>query len=61
MPHNHDPRERPKNTNANVLIIDDDLGLGWDRDWDATRIDRIYYAYAAVTLMKRPTWMDQQS
>ena len=53
--------KRPKNTNANVLIIDDDLGLGWDRDWDAERIDRIYYAYAAVTLMKRPAWMDQQS
>ena len=52
--------KRPKNTNANVIIIDEDLGLGWDVSWDTERIDRIYYAYASVTLMRRPAWMDDQ-
>lgn len=32
---------KPVHTQINVVIVDDDLGLGWDRSWPETRIDRI--------------------
>lgn len=51
--------KKPKHINANIIIVDEDLGLGWDPTWDKDRIDNIYNAYAAVTRMKRPAWMDQ--
>lgn len=51
--------KKPKHISANIIIVDEDLGLGWDPQWDPQRIDSIYNAYAAVTKMKRPSWMDQ--
>lgn len=50
---------KPMQINANVIVVDEDLGLGWDPEWEKDRIDRIYNAYADVTKMKRPVWLDQ--
>ena len=32
---------KPLTTEINVVIVDEDLGLGWDRSWPAERIDAI--------------------
>lgn len=52
--------KRPMHINANVILVDEDLGLGWDQAWDQARIDAIYEGYASVTKMKRPTWLNDQ-
>lgn len=50
--------KEPSYTHLTVMIINKDLGLGWDEDWSEDRIDRIYSSYAALTWMKRPAWLD---
>ena len=50
--------KKPMQINAHVIIVDEDLGLGWDPAWDEARIERIYNAYAEVTKMKRPDWLN---
>ncbi len=32
---------KPMTTEINVVIVDEDLGLGWDRSWPQERIERI--------------------
>ena len=49
---------RPMHINPHVIVVDADLGLGWDPEWDQARIDAIYDGYASVTKMRRPAWMD---
>lgn len=51
--------KKPMQINSHIIIVDEDLGLGWNPEWDAQRIDKIYEAYAAVTKMKRPDWLNQ--
>ena len=50
--------KKPMHINPHVIIVDEDLGLGWDPNWDQDRIDSIYNGYAAVTKMKRPAWLN---
>lgn len=35
-----------------VVIVNEDLGLGWDEDWPKERIDRIYSNYTELTWLK---------
>jgi hypothetical protein len=37
-----------------VILIDDDLGLGWDPAWPKERIDKIYAEYKEFTPPHRP-------
>jgi hypothetical protein len=36
---------KPLYTRVNVVIVDDDLGLGWDPSWPESRIEKIREAY----------------
>jgi hypothetical protein len=42
---------KPNGTNLNVVIVDEDLGLGWDPSWPQERITRIREDY------KRNVWV----
>ena len=37
--------KKPLNTNVCVILINEDLGLGWDPDWDEKRISSIESSY----------------
>ena len=37
-----------------VIIVDDDMGLGWDPSWPKERIDKIYNEYKEFTPPHRP-------
>jgi len=41
-------------TNFVVILVDDDLGLGWDPTWPKERIDKIYAEYKEFTPPHRP-------
>lgn len=41
-------------TNFVVILVDDDLGLGWDPAWPKERIDKIYAEYKEFTPPHRP-------
>ena len=42
---------KPTQTNLNVILVNQDLGLGWDPSWPRERIDRILESY------KRFVWV----
>lgn len=42
-------------TNTVVIVVDDDLGLGWDPAWPKERIDKIYAEYKKFTPPHRPS------
>ena len=42
------------NTSVAVILVDDDLGLGWDPAWPKERIDKIYAEYKEFTPPHRP-------
>lgn len=46
--------KKPSYTNLTVLIVDKDLGLGWNEDWPKERIKDIYSSYAKLTWLKKP-------
>ena len=37
-----------------ILLVDDDMGLGWDPAWPQERIDKIYAEYKEFTPPHRP-------
>ena len=39
-----------------VIVVDEDLGLGWDPSWQQDRIDKIYSEYKKFTPPHRPIW-----
>lgn len=41
-------------TNWVIILVDDDLGLGWDPAWPKERIDKIYAEYKEFTPPHRP-------
>jgi hypothetical protein len=47
---------KPAGTNIEfvVILVDEDLGLGWDPAWSKERIDRIYAEYKEFTPPHRP-------
>ncbi len=47
---------KPAGTNIDfvVIIVDEDLGLGWDPTWPKERIDKIYAEYKEFTPPHRP-------
>lgn len=48
--------KKPSSTDLTVVIVNEDLGLGWDEDWPKERIDRIYSRYCKLTWLKKPPW-----
>ena len=44
--------KRPTYTGFTVVMVNEDLGLGWDEDWPKERIDRIYSDCAELTWLK---------
>jgi hypothetical protein len=50
--------KRPTYTPFTVVMVDEDLGLGWERDWPRERIDRIRSDCEALTWLKGPAWFD---
>lgn len=47
-------RPRAANTKMAVILVDEDLGLGWDPAWPKERIDKIYAEYQKFTPPHRP-------
>jgi hypothetical protein len=43
----------PTYTPVTVVLVDADLGLGWDEDWPRERVEQIYAACSALTWLKR--------
>ena len=43
----------PSYTDIIVIIVDDDLGLGWDEDWPKERIDIIHSNCDELTWLRR--------
>jgi len=41
--------KKPWRTDMTVIVVDEDLGLGWDEAWSIERIDRIKSNYERVT------------
>lgn len=41
-------------TNWAIILVDDDMGLGWDPAWPKERIDKIYAEYKEFTPPHRP-------
>ncbi len=37
--------KRPLHTDMSIILIDEDLGLGWDPAWDSKRIEKILSNY----------------
>ena len=37
--------KRPPLTDMTVVMVDEDLGLGWDPEWSNERIDEIRHKY----------------
>lgn len=42
-----------------VILVDEDLGLGWDPAWPKERIDKIYSEYKKFTPPHRPIWKEE--
>jgi hypothetical protein len=43
----------PAYTDVTVVVVDEDLGLGWDQGWSPDRIERISSKCAALTWLRR--------
>lgn len=41
--------KRPWRTDISVILVDEDLGLGWDEDWTEERIEKVKSEYERVT------------
>lgn len=48
----------PAQREINVVLIDEDLGLGWDESWSKERIEKIHSNYAEATIIRRPSWLN---
>lgn len=48
---------QPNKTDISIVLVDEDLGLGWEDDWTQERKDRLYDKYAKVTKVRRPKWL----
>jgi len=53
--------QKPSKTNIHIVLVDEDLGLGWDSSWDQERTDRIREGYAGQTKVQRPSWIGKNS
>ena len=40
-------RKKPRMTDLCIVLVEEDLGLGWDPDWPEERINAIFAAYEA--------------
>jgi len=43
----------PTLTDITIILVDQDLGLGWDRDWDSDRVDGLRSRYEELTWIRR--------
>ena len=50
--------KQPSQTDISVVVVDEDLGLSWDKSWPKERIERIYSNYTELTWMKGTDWRD---
>jgi hypothetical protein len=41
--------KKPWRTDISVILVDEDLGLGWDENWTEERIQKIKSEYEKVT------------
>jgi hypothetical protein len=49
--------KKPPLTDVKVIVVDDDLGLGWDPEWPADRIEAIRTKYEQHDWPYVPAWM----
>lgn len=52
--------QKPNKTEINIVLVNMDLGLGWDASWDQNRIDHIYERYKEQTHIRRPSWIESK-
>jgi hypothetical protein len=50
--------KKPPLTDLKVIVVNDDLGLGWDPDWPMKRIDRIREKYEQFDWPYVPAWQE---
>lgn len=51
---------KPSKTDISVVIVNQDLGLGWEADWDPQRIEAIQTKYIQATSVRRPEWVTRK-
>ncbi len=50
--------KKPPLTDLKVIVVDDDLGLGWDPAWPRERVDRIKEKYEQFDWPYVPAWQE---
>lgn len=53
--------KNPSLTDITIVLVDEDLGLGWNPDWNEERIERLRSTYESLTWLIKPGWSDQRS
>lgn len=52
--------KNPGMTDIHIVLVNEDLGLGWEWDWPEERVKDVYETYAELTYLKRPDWRKEQ-
>jgi len=50
--------KQPSQTDISIVMVDEDLGLSWDKSWPKKRIESIYSNYTKLTWMKGTDWRE---
>lgn len=50
---------KPSKTDITVVLVDQDLGLGWENSWDQDRVQEISDRYVQATGVRRPSWVQR--
>jgi hypothetical protein len=53
--------KRPPLTDLKVILVDDDLGLGWDPEWPRERIEEIEKKYEQFDWPYVPAWQEYKA
>jgi hypothetical protein len=53
--------KKPPLTDLKVIVVDDDLGLGWDPEWSKERIDEIRKKYEQFDWPYVPAWQEYKA
>ena len=50
--------KKPPLTDLKIIVVDDDLGLGWDPEWPSEQIERIRQKYEEFDWPYVPAWQE---
>jgi hypothetical protein len=52
--------KNPSLTDITIILVNEDLGLGWDFEWAEERIENLRSDYESLTWLIKPGWSDQR-